>query len=178
MLHKLKYLSCLLIIIPALASSHGPARVKVAKDIEINASPEAVWAIVTDICSIKDWNASITDCSSNGNEVGSKRDLTLDNGEKITEKMSKIDENSKRILSTLELEQGRIIKGMPIATLGTFLTVSENGSGSKVELKGAFYRAFPGQEPPPDMTDDACKEAVLKMYTNGLEGLKQMAEAK
>ena len=165
-----------LALLPAIAFSHGPARVKVVKDIEVKASPDKVWSLVKGACSIKDWNKSVTDCSTDGEGAGARRELTLENGEKIKVKFSKFDEERKRILSTLELEQGRIIKGMPIATLGTFLSVTESGSGSKVELKGAFYRSFPGQEPPPDMTDEACKEAVLELYTNGLEGIKQLAE--
>ncbi len=178
MLKAIKYSLIVFALIPALSFGHGPARVKVVQEIEINASADEVWAIVSGLCSIKDWNSSITECSGEGDGKGATRSLTLENGEVIKEKISKYDAESKRILSTLDLEQGRIIKGMPIATLGTFLTVSENGSGSKVELKGAFYRAFPGQQPPPDMTDETCKEAVLKMYNNGLEGIKSVAEDK
>ena len=55
-------------------------------------------------------------------------------------------------------------------------SISENGGKSKVQWKGAFYRSFPGQQPPPELTDEACIKAVTKLYKTGLENLKNIAE--
>ena len=165
------------IVLPALALAHGPARVKVVKEIEINASPAKVWEIISDYCSIKDWHPDISECSAdNGSEPESIREITLPNGEKVREKLFKIDADKKFMQYALQLEQGRIIEGFPVSTLGAKITVSESDSGSKVEWKGAFYRSFPGPNPPPELSDEACKEAVEKLYISGLENIKKLAE--
>ncbi|MCG8377836.1 MAG: SRPBCC family protein, partial [Proteobacteria bacterium] len=69
-----------------------------------------------------------------------------------------------------------VVPGLPIATHGSTMTVTESDSGSRIQWKGAFYRSFPGQQPPPDQTDAACIEAVTKLYKTGLEGIKAAAE--
>ena len=166
-----------LIIAPALAFAHGPSRQKVVEEIEINASPDKVWSIISDFCSIQDWHPGIKSCTAdNGSKIESVRTIELENGEKIKEKLFKLDVGNKRIQYAMQLEKGRVIPGLPIATHGATMSVSESGSGSKVQWKGAFYRSFPGQQPPPDQTDQACIEAVTKLYKTGLEGIKAAAE--
>ncbi|MCG8325154.1 MAG: SRPBCC family protein [Thiotrichales bacterium] len=166
-----------LIIFPGLVFAHGPARVKVVKEIEINASPDKVWEIISDYCSIKDWHPDISECTADkGSETESVREITLANGEKIKEKLFKIDAGKKFMQYALQLEKGRIIEGLPVSTHGAKITVSESGGGAKVEWKGAFYRAFPGQNPPPEMSDETCKAAVEKLYVNGLDNIKKLAE--
>ena len=173
---KLSLLSILLI--PALAFAHGPARQKAVVEIEVDASPDKVWGIVNEFCSIADWNPMVTSCTATqDSEIGSVRTIEFDNGEKVTEKLFKLDAEKKKILYAMEqLEKGRIIKDLPIATLSTTITVTDNGGKSTVKLKGAFYRAFPGPTPPEDQTDAACIAAVSKLYKSGLDNIKALAE--
>ena len=177
----MKYLKlCLLnmLLIPVLVMAHGPSRQKVVQEIEINASADKVWKIIENFCSIQDWHPGITKCSAdNGSKIKSIRTIELENGEKINEILFKHDAENKRIQYGMkELEEGRIIKGLPIATHGSTISISENGSKSKVQWKGAFYRSFHGQHPPPELTDEACIKAVTKLYKTGLENLKIIAE--
>jgi len=58
------------------------------------------------------------------------------------------------------------------------LQVTAEGGKSVVEWRGAFYRAFPGNEPPPDKNDEAAVKAVSGVYQRGLANLKQLAEGK
>jgi len=75
---------------PALAMAHGPSRVLLIEEIEINASPEKVWAVISDYCSIKDWHPTVTDCTADkGNEPDSVRVITLEGGEQIIEILAK-----------------------------------------------------------------------------------------
>ena len=173
---KLSLLSMLLI--PALAYSHGPTPLKFDIEVEINASPDEVWAAVNKLCSIKDWNESITECSSTGEGLGAKRELTLDNGEVLNEEVTKVQPDRKKMLTTLKVEKGRVIKGMPIMSMGSFLSVSESGSGSKVKIRGTAYSSFEGKSPPPDRTDAACKAAVEALHTKTLEGMKAYFDSK
>ncbi len=165
-----------LLLLPALALAHGPSRQKVTESIEIDASPDKVWAIVQDFCSIQDWHSGIKTCQSDSGDIGAIREIELVNGEKINEKLFKRDAEKLRLQYAMQLEKGRVVEGLPIATHGSTITVSDNGGKSTVEWKGAFYRSFPGQQPPPELSDAACIEAVTKMYKDGLQGLKAMAE--
>ncbi|MCZ6802645.1 MAG: SRPBCC family protein [Proteobacteria bacterium] len=174
----LKQIILSILLIPTLVFSHGPSRQKVVEDIEINASPDKVWGIIKEFCSIQDWHPGIKSCTADkGSEIESVRTIELENGEKIKEKLYKLDTKNKKIqYAMLKLEGGRVVKDLPIATHGATITVSENGSGSKVQWKGAFYRSFPGQQPPPELSDVACIEAVTKLYKTGLENIKALAE--
>ncbi len=173
---KLSLLSILLI--PALASAHGPTPLKFDLEVEVSASPDEVWSMVNKLCSVKDWNESITECSSTGEGLGAFRELTLDNGEVLKEEVTKVQEDRKRILTTLKVEGGRVIKGMPIRSMGTFLSVAESGSGAKVKIRGTAYSSFEGKSPPPDRTDAACKAAVEALHTKTLNGMKKYFESK
>lgn len=164
------------LLLPALVFAHGPSRQKVTESIEIDAAPDKVWAILQDFCSIKDWHPAINGCQSDQFEVGAIREIELAHGEKIAEKLFKRDEEKMRMQYAMQLEKGRLIDGLPIATHGSTMTVIDNGGKTTVEWKGAFYRSFPGQQPPPELSDAACIEAVTKLYSEGLQGLKAMAE--
>jgi Polyketide cyclase / dehydrase and lipid transport len=173
---KLVFLS--LLLVPALAFAHGPSRQKVVEEIEINAPADKVWGIISEFCSIQDWNPMIKSCTADkGSEIGSVRTIEFENGEKITEKLYKLDaEKMKTQYAMEQLEKGRIIPGLPVATLSSTITITDNGGKSTVQLKGAFYRSFSGPQPPPELTDTACTEAVTKLYKSGLENIKALAE--
>ncbi len=173
----LKLILLSILFVPALAFAHGPSRQKVVEEIEINAAPDKVWEIIKDFCSIQDWHPGIKSCTADkGSEIDSVRTIELENGEKIQEKLFKLDTESMKIQYAMQLEKGRVVPGLPIATHGATITISENGSGSKIQWKGAFYRSFPGQQPPPELSDAACIEVVTKLYKTGLENIKTLAE--
>ena len=167
----------LITILPLTVLSHGPARIKVVESIEINAPVDKVWDLVKDFCAIKDWHPNISECvATNGNNVNSIREITLSSGEKIKEKLFKHLPEQKMMQYALESEGGRITKDLPVSTHGAKLTVSSSGDKTKVEFKGAFYRAFPGQNPPPELSDEACKKAISNLYVTGLNSIKQLTE--
>jgi mxaD protein len=173
---KLSLLSILLI--PALVFAHGPTPLKFDIEIEVNASPDAVWSMIKQPCSIKEWNKSVTECSATGEGIGAFRELSLDNGEKIKEEITKLQDDRKKMLTTLRVEEGKLIKGMPIKSMGSFISVTENGSGSKVRIRGTAYSAFVGKSPPPDQTDSVCKAAVEEFHSKTLDGMNTFFEDK
>ncbi len=178
MLKAVKYSLITLALIPLLSYAHGPTPLKFDLEVEVSASPDEVWVMVNKLCSVKDWNESITECSSTGEGLGAFRDYTLDNGEALKEELTKVQADRKRILTTLRIEEGRVIKGMPIRSMGTFLSVAESGSGSKVNIRGTAYSSFEGKSPPPDRTDTACKAAVEALHSKTLDGMKKYFESK
>lgn len=162
-------------MIPLLTLAHGPSRQKVVEEIEINASPDKVWEIIADYCSIKVWNPSITACESDsGSQPESIRTITLENGEQVKEKLVKYDPENFKI-QYMMIEKNA--KAMPIDTHGSTLMIKSSDSGGSVVIwKGAFYRSFPGPNPPPDQTDEAGKKIITDLYKSGLENIKILAE--
>ena len=67
---------------------------------------------------------------------------------------------------------------LPVTNYTSTITVKAEGKGSVVEWRGAFYRGFPNNDPPPDRNDEAAVAAVTGVYKSGLANLKAMAEAK
>ncbi len=158
-----------------VALAHGPARVKLQDQIEIAAPPEKVWAIIADFCSIKDWNPLVEDCQNDkGNEKDAVRVITLDNGARVEQKLARWQPEHLRL-------QYYMIKAnpdaYPVNTHGVMLSVlSADNGGSILELKGNFYRIFPGQSPPPGQTDADGKAALMRIHRAGMENVKRLAE--
>lgn len=170
-----RFTMVLILLTPVLVAAHGPSRQKVVEEVEINASPEEVWAIISEFCSIKDWHPMVTDCESDkGTEVDSVRVITLENGAAVKEQLARHFPDRRR-LQYMMIEPNP--EAFPVNTHGTGITVREGASGgSVVEWKGAFYRAFPGPNPPPELSDEAGRERISAFYRSGLEKLKQLAE--
>lgn len=163
-------------LLPAMALAHGPSRQKLDKQIEINAPVDKVWAIISDFCGIKDWNPDVTACESDkGNELDSTRTITLSNGQKMKEKLVKYTADGFSYQYML-LEPN--IEAFPINTHGATITVKAGDGGKTVvEWKGAFYRSFPGPNPPPELSDEAATKALSEFYLKGLEQIKKLAES-
>jgi hypothetical protein len=163
-----------LLLVPALVLAHGPSRVRIDHQIEINAPADKVWGIISDFCSIKDWNPAVTACESdNGNQPDSVRIITLENGQKMKEKLVKY--NAEGTTYQYMLVEPNV-DAFPINTHGATITVKDNGGKTTVEWKGAFYRSFPGPTPPPELSDEAAATALSAFYTAGLENIKKLAE--
>jgi hypothetical protein len=164
-----------ILLLPSLVLAHGPSRQKVVKEIEINAPVDKVWAIISDYCSIKDWNPGVTACESDkGNATDSIRTITLESGQQMKEKLVKYKPDATMYQYML-MEPN--IDAMPINTHGATLSVKAAGSNKAiVEWKGAFYRSFPGPNPPPELSDETANKVLSDFYTSGLENIKTMAE--
>jgi DNA-binding beta-propeller fold protein YncE len=56
------------------------------------------------------------------------------------------------------------------------LSVKGDAGRSTVEWKGAFYRGFVNNDPPPELSDEAAVKAVTGVYRAGLDALKAKVE--
>ena len=165
----------LLLAMPTLA--HGPSRQKVVKDITINAPPAKVWALIADFCSIAKWHPAIANCvADGGNAVGGKRTLNIGkkDGPQIVEELLLYDIASMTYKYKILKTDNAVL---PVTTYASFLAVADNGNGtSKVTWRGGFYRAFPNNNPPSNLSDEAATKAVASVYEQGLANLKKLAE--
>ncbi|HEY8163001.1 MAG TPA: SRPBCC family protein [Methylocystis sp.] len=159
----------------APAFAHGPSRQKVVEKIEIDAPADKVWAIVSNFQDMS-WHPAIAKTEgTGGSDVGAKRKLTLKDGGVIEESVTKFDAASKSISYKIDNVD---VKVLPVNNYSSTISVKDAGGKSEVEWKGAFYRGFMNNDPPPELSDEAAVKAVTGVYASGLAGLKAKAEGK
>ncbi|CAN2533288.1 hypothetical+protein [Methylocapsa aurea] len=164
----------------ALASSaalaHGPSRQKVTETIEIAAPAEKIWAIVGDFQDLS-WLPPVAKTEATGDNTPDKatRHITLKNGGEIDELLTKYDAKDFTLAYRIEKVD---VKILPVNNYSSTITVKPQGDKSVVEWKGAFYRGYPNNDPPPELSDEAGIKAVSDLYKAGLASLKAKVEGK
>lgn len=158
---------------PLAASAHGPSRQKVTETVEINAPADKVWAVVGNFQDMG-WHPAFKKTEgTGGNDVGATRTLTLEGGGQIFEKLTKYGAEGK----TLAYEITEVdVKVVPVTNYSAHITVTGTGDKSTVEWKGAFYRGYVNNDPPPELSDEAAVNAITGVYKTGLEALKKKLE--
>lgn len=156
------------------ALAHGPTRQKVTESITIEAPASAVWARIKDFSALAQWHPAVSASpASNGNAEGSVRSLELKGGGKLTETLNKYDD--AQMTYSYRAKDGG---ALPVTNYTSTIQVKAEGNKALVEWRGAFYRGFPNNDPPPDQNDEAAVRAVTGVYKSGLENLKKLAETK
>lgn len=163
--------------VTGIAQAHGPTRKKVQETVTINAAPDKVWKVMGNFQDMS-WLPGVKSTKGTGENTPdkAKRTLTLDNGATIDEALSKYDAGEHTYGYRIEKVD---VKVLPVNDYSSTIKVepAEGGKGSTVTWKGAFYRGFMNNDPPPDQSDEAAMAAVQKIYKAGLENLKKKAEA-
>lgn len=171
----------LLLILAGLAlgmatasQAHGPTRQKVVEKVSIDASADAVWARIRNFDALKDWHPAVAESPADkGNAEGSVRSIKLKGGGALTETLESYNDAQKKY--SYRAKDGG---ALPVTNYTSTISVTAAGAGSTVEWRGAFYRGYPNNDPPPDQNDEAAVKAVTGVYQSGLANLKKLAEAK
>jgi len=175
-----KFLSLAMVsglLVAGVAESHGPTREKHSESIEINAAPEAVWALVGDYAHPEKWMPAIESTTEQGgNEKGAIRELKLKSGGVIKEELKNLDAEKKVIQYKIVDPSDAAVA--PVNNYSAKITVEASGAGSKVEWDAAFYRWFLNNNPPDGQNEAAAKAFVEKVVKESLANLKQVAEHK
>ncbi len=160
--------------LPLTASAHGPSRQKVVQSVEINAPADKVWAVIGNFQDMS-WHPAIAKTEGTGGNVGgAKRTLTLTSGGTIEESLTGYDADKKGYsyeITTVD------VKTLPVNNYSSSVRVTGDGAKSTLEWKGAFYRGFVNNDPPPELNDEAAVKAVSGVYAAGLAALKAKLEA-
>jgi hypothetical protein len=156
------------------ADAHGPTRQKVVQTIEIAATPAAIWKIIGNFHDMS-WNPAVVKTTGEGgNTVNCFRTITLKSGGELTESLDGYDAEQFTYRTFLPHNDPKVF---PVADFSTVLTVTaEDGGKSLVEWRGAAYRGYPNNDPPPELNDDAAVAAITAYLTTGLEALKAKIE--
>lgn len=172
MLKKLALIIALAGLLPSAASAHGPSRQKVTEAVEINAPADKVWAVVGKFQDMG-WTGIVTKTEGTGdNGPGAKRTLTVPNGT-LEENLLKY--NAEGMSYSYELPKSDP-KVLPVSNYSSTITVTGDAAKSKVEWKGAFYRSYVNNDPPPEESDEAALKAVTGLYQAALANLKKKLE--
>ncbi len=157
------------------ALAHGPTRQKVTESITIDAPAAAVWARIHNFDALKDWHPAVADSPADkGNAEGSVRQLTLKGGGALTETLESHDEAHMR--TSYRAADGG---ALPVTNYTATLSVRADGEQkSIVEWRGAFYRGYRNNDPPPEQNDEAAVRAITGVYQSGLANLKKLAEGR
>ena len=133
-----------------IAQAHGPTRQKVVEKISIDAPADK------------------------GNAEGSVRNLKLQGGGALVETLE--SHNDAQMKYSYRAKDGG---ALPVTNYTSTIQVTADGpQKSTVEWRGAFYRGFPNNDPPPEQNDEAAVKAVTGVYQSGLANLKKLAEKK
>lgn len=166
--------ACAAALLPLAAQAHGPTRQKVTETIAIDAPAAAVWARIKDFDALAQWHPAVaTSPATNGNNEGSVRNLELKGGGKLVETLLKHDDAAMSY--SYKAANGG---ALPVTNYTSTITVKSEGGKALVEWRGAFYRGYPNNDPPPDQNDEAAVKAVTGVYQSGLANLKKLAEGK
>ena len=156
------------------ADAHGPPRKKVEERVEINAPPAKVWAVLADFHDMS-WLPPVEKTDGpGGNAIDATRRLTLKGGATIDEVLYKYEPDKMSYSYRITAVD---VKVLPVTNYASTLAV-EPGEGGKsvVFWRGAFYRGYPNNDPPPELNDDAAIKAVSGLYRMGLDALKAKIE--
>ncbi len=158
----------------SVALAHGPTRQKVVEKITIDAPADAVWAQVKDFDALAKWHPAVAESPADkGNTEGSVRTVKIKGGGSLVESLERYNAEGKSY--TYRAKDGG---ALPVTNYTSTITVSGDGAKSTVEWRGAFYRGFPNNDPPPDQNDEAAVKAVTGVYQAGLANLKSLIEKK
>lgn len=164
------------LVLAGTASAHGPVRQKLTEKIEIGTTPAKVWEVIGNFQDMS-WLPGVAKTTGEGGNTPdvAKRQLVLDNGGTIDESLYKYDAAEMSYSYRIDKVD---VKILPVTNYSaTIDVVASEGGKSTVEWKGAFYRGYPNNDPPPDLNDEAALKAVGAVYRTGLEALKKKLEA-
>ena len=163
------------VLLPGIALAHGPTRQKISETVEINAPPDKVWARIGNFGDMGWHPAFVKTEAQGGNAPDATRVLTLQDGATIDEVLAKYDAAGMSYSYRITRVD---VKVLPVTNYSSTITVKPNGEGkSLVEWRGAFYRGYPNNDPPPELNDQAAIKAVTAVYRAGLDHLKQTLES-
>ena len=90
-----------------------------------------------------------------------------------TERIAKYDAEKKSSMYRITTVD---VNTIPVNDYSSPVAVEGSGDKTKVTWRGAFYRGYMNNDPPPDLNDEASKKAVTDLYKASLENVKAKAE--
>lgn len=161
------------IALAGAAHAHGPTRQKTTQTIDINAPADKVWAVVGNFQDAS-WIPVVEKTEgTGGNDKGATRKLTLKGGGTVEEELDTLDAAGMQLHYRITNVD---VKVLPVNNYSSKITVKGDGAKTTVSWMGAFYRGYPNNDPPPELSDEAAIKAVNELYKASLDNLKAKVE--
>lgn len=160
-------LAASLSLLAGAALAHGPSRLKTDQVVVLDATPEEVWAVIGSFGDAG-WLPGVASVEATGEEKGATRTRVMESGVVVTEELLKLDPAKLAISTRLTEDNLDYVKATNYAL---HLTVRDQDGKAAVDLKGAFYRAFPQNDPPEDLNDEASTAAVEALHQQIIDAL-------
>lgn len=154
------------------AFAHGPTPQKSDNRIIIKADPAKVWAVVKDFNGVDKWLPSVKSIATEKKGEDSFRELTLNDGKVVKERLKNIDDGKMKI-------KYEIVDGAPVSNHSGWISVKAGPEAGESTVRHfvRFYRFYPQNPPIPEGQDDASAvKFIADTYEPGLEELKKVLE--
>ena len=178
---KIALFSFFLLVLSHVAYAHGPVRGKLTATVDIEASPADIWEVIKNFDDMS-WHPGIANTEgTGGNDKGATRVLTLEGGEKITERLKKYD--AKKMSYTYKITDMTVVKtiqhsgqaeDVPVLAVNNYqgkLTVKKKGNSSVVTWVATYYRGYMNNNPPVELNEATADEQVTAVLKAGLTNL-------
>ena len=146
----------------------------VKESVEINAPAAKVWEKIQNFNDLGAWHPAVakTEITSGANnKKGAVRQLTLQDGGKINEKL--LAHNAKKMSFKYSIIDGVL----PVSNYVSSVTVKEESANkTTVVWNGDFKRKDLSSNPAKDQDDEAATKTITSVYRGGLDNLKKISE--
>lgn len=161
----------------AALAAHGASPLKVVETTIIDRPPDKVWAVVSDFAHA-DWLPGVASVEATGEDVPDKarRRLIMADGGVVEELLTKRE--VERMMLGIHREHDDV-KRLPATNYTALISLRPApAGGTEVEWKARFYRGYPNNDPPPELSDDVAVAAVTALHRANLAALKAKAEGR
>jgi hypothetical protein len=162
-------------LLPVLAVAHGPSRKKEIASIEVSAPSSKVWALISNYADMS-WHPDIAKTEMIGEMKPdvAKRTLTFKSGAVIEDGLLDYEPTQMMIAwMTTKVD----LKTLPVDGFKSQFSLKEEGGKTKITWLAAFYRGYPNNDPPKELSDAAAVAAVTAFQKRGLDALKGKFDA-
>ena len=150
--------------------------IHVKKSVKINASADVVWEKVANFGDLGAWHPAVakTDIvEGKNNEVGAKRELTLQDGGKINETLTAYNTNKKMMSYVITTSV------LPVSDYSATIKVKSAGKDKAIiTWTAAFKRKDSSATPATGQDNKAATDTINGIFDGGLGNLKKTLEAK
>ncbi|SEA96665.1 SRPBCC family protein [Rubrimonas cliftonensis] len=167
--------AALVALAAAPAAAHGPTPQRMRMEAAIAAEPDRVWPLIAQLAAIGVWHPALADVVVTGGPGrGALRTLTFAAGGAVVEGVDDLDDASRTLRWRLKEPDPA---AFPASFYSSDIKVEPAPEGSLVTWSSNFYRADTGNYPDETQDDAAAVAAMEAFVTEGLAGLKTLAES-
>ena len=131
----------------------------VTRSVDVEATPQAVWALIGPFCAIKDWLPPVGTCTEDGKSPPTRTLVTKDGAATFVE--AQIERNDAAHFYTYAFQSSPL----PVTHYTSTIKVAARGDGKATVTWRGTYTPNPGKE------KDA-SDALSGIYEAGLDSIK------